>query len=1238
MTKTAKHSLLFRVWIHLRGLLAFVIVAFGVIVGLVTLILPNEDLYKPYVVDFLSHQLDKKVEIESISGQWKGFGPNFIINGLVVKDDDEVVVQQATLNINVIQYIIPKGSTGITLGVNDIEVDFERKLSGKIVVADPVISKESFSDKIDKLLGSGTLSINNLTLNLHDSVENKNNQINTKIMVQQSSGKRAFAMILDAKEIAQNIEVKAITEKNFNFMQQARWYMEIGDLVLDKLSPLINIKYLPNILIDGQVWFSTENGNIVELMAQAELKDEFFKLNAEKFDMTGTAELVYKGSNQDWQAQLKLYDVKTESISQDEITINLTRKDSFIYLKADELNIPLLKAITQVVDISNDDFDAMNLNGRLTNVDIKYDIDLRRIVEGNVFFHELDLLTKSNSFTNVSGEVNMFNEQIRLMIDSDKGTADFPGFIRGQVAWEKLLLTAQTSMHDENLDVKINSLWCDCQDFMIDGSARAIYEESLWLDLTFAVYRAKVNQLYKYWPQVVWKPNLLKYLDEALISGVVEKGYIIYHGFTDQKPFVGNQGVFLTKSYLVDANINYQNDWPAVEHLDAIVESRNRLITVKSMFGKVLDAQIDNVTAVIGNLKKPLLKVDIEAHGEDNFLIDVLNRSPMNKALNVLKEDISFTGPQTIKVNLNIPLNKPGVKVEPTGSINFKNSDFQMGQFQLTELNGDLDFKGSSLDIENLNAKFLNKEVLVTGKIINEINQPAQLDVVLKGEYDMAHFESVLGFTIPAKGQSPWMFSISNKNTKDILFKAESNLQGVEITMPEPLSKSLTQPSNFSIACILPCVDSGWDLNFDDSLKTSFNRDIETGELKLNSILFGDQNSIVDEAFGGQIDVVDVDKWIELLSKNKQEKSTKSLPFKQMSLHINKLIFMSRELENVSLDIKNDDEGMIFSIDGDDIVGEITLPNDIENKGIIVQLDKLHWKEVENIITIQKSSSVSSSYPALHVWIGDFIYDGIPLGESSIEVRSVAQGIRIEKFNTRSELMNLTINGIWLKDQGDKGLSKFNIIMTSKNIVQFLTTLGFEAPISKAEIIIDMQAQWQDFPSQFEIKNINGNMHIEVGEGEVIDAKPGMGRVLGLFSLTNLPRRLILDFRDVLGKGLRFKSMIGDFTLINGEANTDSFVIDTSSAEIVISGRTGLSNQDYDQSVIVIPRVGRVLPTIGAIAGGAVGAAAGFLVQGMFRKGLKDVGKIIYKVTGSWDNPIIELIETQNNKKTENEK
>ena len=72
-----------------------------------------------------------------------------------------------------------------------------------------------------------------------------------------------------------------------------------------------------------------------------------------------------------------------------------------------------------------------------------------------------------------------------------------------------------------------------------------------------------------------------------------------------------------------------------------------------------------------------------------------------------------------------------------------------------------------------------------------------------------------------------------------------------------------------------------------------------------------------------------------------------------------------------------------------------------------------------------------------------------------------------------------------------------------------------------------------------------------------------------------------------------------------------------------------MAQQDYDQIVIVTPGVGKILPTIGAITGGAVGAAAGFLFQGMFNKGLKNVGKIVYKVTGTWDQPNIEIIETE---------
>ena len=1234
MTKTAKHTLLFRLWIHIRGLLAFVIVVAGIVVGLISLVLPNEELYKQHVVDFLSRQWNKPVEIESISGKWQGLGPKFVLSGLSIKDKDEVLVQQVTLNVNLIKYLIPKGSTGITIGINDIAVDFERKSSGQIVVKNTIEDKQSFSEKLEKLLATGTLSINNLTLNLKDSVNSKQHKINSKIIVQQTSNKRAFSIELVSKELADNIVIKAITDKSYDFMQQASWYAEVDDLSLTELAQLTNKPYLPNVLADAQIWVSTEKGNIVKLSAKADLHDKLFNIVSKDIELSGKAELFYTGSKNQWQAELIINDIQTQSIIQDKVSIQLYRDESFIYLKADVLDVPLLKAITQTVGISNDDFDSLDLNGKITNVNIKYDTNLRRIIDADIEFHQLDLHATFGEFSQLSGAISLHDDQIRVMLDSDRGSANLPGYIRGKIEWEKLLLTAQTSMQDDNFDFKINSLWCDCNDFILDGSARVVYDEQLNLDIAFAVYNAQINQLYKYWPSFKWKPKVLNFLDQALVSGLVDKGMILYHGQPKDYPFANQQGIFWTKSNLKSGTVNYHKDWPTAKQFDAVVDTVNQQLIIKSHRGKVLDGNVKTVVARIANLKNPILTVDINAEGKDNFLIDILNDSPMKQSLEVLNEGITLIGSQKVDIDLNIPLNKPNFKLLPKGTITFNHTDFKIGKFELSNLIGKLDFIGPSLFLKDLNGEFLDQKVSISGDIINQPNESAQLNVKLQGDYNINNFESVLGFSLPAKGNSPWDFSINNSQNDQISFTAKSDLLGVELDIPEPFSKSASQTAKFSVACILPCIDSGWDLSFNDSLQTNFVQNHESGELTFNKVVFGqvDENSV--NSFGGEIEVVDVDKWITLLAKNASSKQNQEMPFRKMSIHVNRLIFMARELSHVDIDIHADKEGLVFNVSAKDIAGKITVPNELERRGIIVQLDKLHWKEIEEDkdIVVEETAPVTSNYPALHIRIDDFIYDGIPLGESTIEVRPVAEGIRVEKFITRSELMNLTINGTWSREVGVAGLSEFNIIMTSKDIAKFLKTMGFQAPITQAETIIDMQAQWSDFPSLFEIKNISGKMRIEIGQGEVIDAKPGMGRVLGLFSLTNLPRRLILDFRDVLGKGLRFQSMKGDFVLTKGEAYTDSFVIDSSSAEIVVTGNTGLANQDYDQMVYVTPRVGRVLPTIGAIAGGAVGAAAGFFVQGMFHKGLKGVGKIVYRVTGSWDDPNIELIKTEEKK------
>ena len=59
----------------------------------------------------------------------------------------------------------------------------------------------------------------------------------------------------------------------------------------------------------------------------------------------------------------------------------------------------------------------------------------------------------------------------------------------------------------------------------------------------------------------------------------------------------------------------------------------------------------------------------------------------------------------------------------------------------------------------------------------------------------------------------------------------------------------------------------------------------------------------------------------------------------------------------------------------------------------------------------------------------------------------------------------------------------------------------------------------------------------------------------------------------------------------------------------------------------MVPHVGNSLPLVGAVVGGPIGAAAGFAVQGILGRGLNKAASARYRVTGTWDKPVMTLIE-----------
>jgi uncharacterized protein YhdP len=133
--------------------------------------------------------------------------------------------------------------------------------------------------------------------------------------------------------------------------------------------------------------------------------------------------------------------------------------------------------------------------------------------------------------------------------------------------------------------------------------------------------------------------------------------------------------------------------------------------------------------------------------------------------------------------------------------------------------------------------------------------------------------------------------------------------------------------------------------------------------------------------------------------------------------------------------------------------------------------------------------------------------------------------------------------------------------------------------------------------------------------------------MLGLLSLTELPRRLAMDFRDVFNEGFYFDEAKGTMRFENGTSYTDDLILSSTAADITITGSTDLVAQTFDYEFVVRPGVSKTLPVIGAIAGGPVGAAAGLALQALLRDALGEAAEARYTIRGPWTDPQVEPVE-----------
>jgi uncharacterized protein YhdP len=237
--------------------------------------------------------------------------------------------------------------------------------------------------------------------------------------------------------------------------------------------------------------------------------------------------------------------------------------------------------------------------------------------------------------------------------------------------------------------------------------------------------------------------------------------------------------------------------------------------------------------------------------------------------------------------------------------------------------------------------------------------------------------------------------------------------------------------------------------------------------------------------------------------------------------------------------------------------------------------------------------------PAMNIEVVDLILRDQVMGRLDLVTRKTPAGLSLEQAQLIGPLVELKATGSWDRE---RSRSQLAVTMDSRNTGRLLDALGYARAMRDG--------------------SLQGNLSVR--DGQILKVEPGAGRLFGLLSIGELPRRLSLDFSDLFGKGFAFDKIEAHLQLADGNAYTREFYMEGPSARVELDGRIGLVARDYDQRVIVTPNVSTALPAIGAVAAGPVGAVAGFVTQKLLQKEINRLSRYRYRVAGSWDAPQIE--------------
>ena len=789
------------------------------------------------------------------------------------------------------------------------------------------------------------------------------------------------------------------------------------------------------------------------------------------------------------------------------------------------------------------------------------------------------------------------------------------------------------------------------------------------LELSGTLSRGRAASVARYLPLGVHE-SARRYVQRAVLDGRVASASFKVKGDLWDFPFAAAakpggaaaSGEFriaaraenVTLAY-VPSDADGVSPWPAFTGVGGELVFERNAMEIRNATARVYGVELTRVNGAIRDLAHPVLSIEGQGRGPLADLLRYVEATPVGEWTGHALRTASAGGQAELNLKLEIPIDAVA-RTTVQGRVSLAGNDLRMAAATplLAGAKGRIDFSEKGFSIVGGSARVLGGEATFEGGLQADGNQrfTAQGVVGADALRRAPELGALSRLATSMSGQTTYRLSLGlvRGHTE---FSLTSPLTGLAIDLPVPFKKSaeaawpLRAESRLANTAAGEPARDTLRVEIGNLIQAQYQRDLsrESAQVQRGAIAVLDALPPLPERGVHallNLAAVDGDAWQAVAERLQGAQPDASAPVddgylpRTVALRAQSLSSGARTLTRLVAGVSQDSADATWrgSLDADQLGGyiEYRAAQGAANPGRIyarlarLALPPADADSVENLL-VQAPASV----PALDIVIDNFELRGKKFGRVEIEAANrAAEGggreWRMSRFAVANPDAQLSGNGQWQPGVGrQRMVMDFKLELADSGAA--LERLGFPGTRRGGKGRMTGQLSWAGSPLALHIPSLDGRINLALDAGQFLKAGPGAARLLSVLNLQALPRRLLLDFRDVFQEGFVFDNVTGDVKIDDGVAATNNLRMRGVQAAVLMEGSADIARETQNLRVLVVPEINAGTASLAyAVINPAIGLGS-FLAQMFLRRPLMAASTREFTVQGSWAEPKVERVE-----------